>query len=160
MRTQLVVAVALFVTSAPSGLAGQRAEDACSYDTCALRVERRFWGSDLVRGAAGERMSGLGFFGADLTGLVQRSDSAVHYARLYRRDQRVSTVLAVVGGLATVIALAKADPFDADSDPGGAEWAVLVGGLGVVLASGHYQSSASRALSRAIWWYNRDLPRQ
>jgi len=115
----------------------------------------------VVRRSAGAARRPAHLLGAPrLAPLVAGSDSALACAREFDRDYttgaRISTVAGAVGGV--LIAFAFQNRFQ-DRRP---DW-WLIGGsyaaLGVGIYGGWRTSRALRALSRALWWYNRDLPR-
>ena len=138
--------------------AGSR--DPCSYDACALRLEPGWSGRRLVRGTAGTPVAKLGLFGPDLVPFVQRSDSAVVFARAYRRDRIRAVVLAFVGASVVGAAAAESQVFERNApDPSGGEWAAMIGGLAVSFVGFHFQYRSERELARALWWHNRDLER-
>ena len=134
--------------------------EVCSYDECALRIETEtgfFSGTRIVRGRGAVPVSGLSPSSA-LDSLFQRSDSASQWYNQFevahekaRFRNTVGNVL-YLGGLVGYLLTG----FDED-------WALV--GLGAAVASTGFRLSAvrprkraSQALSRAIWWYNRELP--
>jgi hypothetical protein len=132
----------------------------CTYDTCALRFD----GRHVLRGVGGHRTLSLGWWGAaPLTPFASLSDSGATYAaafdRLYAPGARWSTLgslgLAITG---TLLALQGDLPELSDN-----EGLMYLGGFALSFAlftSGERRvSRATHALSRAIWWINRDLPR-
>ncbi|HJR66293.1 MAG TPA: hypothetical protein VJ802_07665 [Gemmatimonadaceae bacterium] len=157
----VVAALLLGGTSAlaqdPKGIADSIT---CTYDTCALRFE----GRHVLRGLAGHRVLSLGMWGATpLVPFASRSDSGVTHAaefdRLYTPGARWSTLgslgLAVTG---TLLALHGELPELSEN-----EGRIYFGGfaLSLVLFT-HGERRVNRAihaLSRAIWWTNRDLAR-
>ena len=160
MRSVLFVALVVMpgVTSLPVG-AQRVAPSECTYDTCALRVES----GKIVRGITGEKVERFGLFGnAEVAKHVRLSDSAVVYARMYERNQVSGFVVLFIG---EGVALGALGYFDAPLGVGlpsisTTRGAIAIGGLGIMLYGARRLSKANRGLSRAIWWYNRDLAMQ
>jgi hypothetical protein len=146
---------ALAVAALPASAAAQRVP--CSYDECALRVER----NRILAGTAGREVGRFNLIGTvDLTALVA-GDSATHYAVVFERKQVSGGVLSLVGGLlvlgGTIWAWADEGEPGAWTDRPGF-W-VSVGGSALGLAGSIQLNQARTALSRAIWWNNRDPSR-
>jgi hypothetical protein len=153
--------VAILAAAAVGRAAGaqqQQQPAACTYDTCALRVERGWWSTHLVRGTEGARVVSLGLFAPDLESVVQRSDSAARHARAFRRDSNRGSVLGLVSIVLVTLSIPSlgSDGGDID-DVEDWRWAALAGGFGIGLAAGYYEIRAHRSLERSIWWYNREL---
>ncbi len=135
------------------------ADSLCTYDACALRIEPAFLGGlRIVRGAEGERVGRLGLFGSDLSEAVASSERAREYALEYERSRTAAT-LVTLGGVAlyalAVIGAESGPPSDSN-----ALWiGALAGGVGLTFYGTHLNLGSERARSRAVWWYNRDLPR-
>jgi hypothetical protein len=96
----------------------------------------------------------IGFFGArTLRTLVQDSERALEHARVYERDAPSAAWLGLAGGLLVVLPLAFQDELGS-----GVAIGASVAGLGLSLYGTHLQIRSQRAFSRALWWYNRELP--
>ncbi|MFN2567350.1 MAG: hypothetical protein ABR499_20325 [Gemmatimonadaceae bacterium] len=152
---RIVLAAALASVLAPAALA--QAPDGCTYDRCALRFEEPF----VVRGLGAERLVRLSWWSSPrLTPIMQRSDSALYHARLAEASQRRGVV---AGGVSLVTAVAAA-VWAANTESGfgipDPEPFALLLGAEVIAIYGQFQlRDARRSLGRAIWWYNRHLPR-
>jgi hypothetical protein len=146
--------VALLPAGARAQAAGTRTagDSACTYSRCALRVDYRLLSTRLVRGASGESVSRLGWFGSGVEVLLAASDSAAYHAREYQGRQHTSDVLGIGAGALLLIAAVQGD------EPG-AGLPFLLGGAAVELIALPYWLGSRRSLDRAVWWYNRDLPR-
>ena len=131
---------------------------ACTYETCALRVEQGFFSVNLVRGEFGEKVSRLGGFGSGVDVLLAGPDSAARYARSYVSASRWSTGLTLLGGIAFGVALASMDDWN-DSSFGSPRTVVALAATGIVVVSIPFTVKAQRSLSRAVWWYNEELAR-
>jgi hypothetical protein len=153
----LVLAPAL-APGAASAQSATRASSGCTYDTCALRVEPRFWTPNvLVRGHDGVVIGRLGAFGGGVDSLLAGPDSAAAYARQYVTAARTSNTLALLGGVAYVALLMHSDNLSNDLD--GTDYALGLSGLGLVIAAVPFELRAGRSLARAIWFYNVALAR-
>ena len=164
MRARLLTALGALSLPlvAPRPLPAQQPPLAsCSYDACALRVEPRFLGLALVRGTAGESVARLGLFGPNLERIVQDADSAVRHARQYRRSQNRGGAAALAGTALTVAAVVQCrdEGFYIVPDCSRTALSMFIGGAALSLYGGFELARANRALSRAVWWYNRALPR-
>jgi hypothetical protein len=129
-----------------------RAPAGCTYETCALRVEARFWmPSRLLRGRDGVEIGKLGAFGGGVDTLLAGPDSAAAHARRYVTATRRANGLALLGAVAYVVALARTDNLlDADPTTAG----IALTGLGLSIASIPFALHAQRSLSRSVWFYD------
>jgi hypothetical protein len=84
--------------------------------------------------------------------LLAGSDSAAYYARQYRSRRRTSNALGLTSAALVLLAVATTDDF-LDSR------ALLVAAIGLDLIALPSALRSRGSLDRAIWWYNRDLPR-
>jgi hypothetical protein len=149
----------LFTFAAYKPAAGQQAPPApgpCTYDTCALRVESAY----IVRGTEGTHVRRIGLFGPGLEPLVQGSERAVEHARIYDQARTPLAILtlasAVIGGIYGLALIDDGErPFENNDQ---VRRGALVAGIGVMFYGSHVRIRAQRAFSRALWWYNRDLP--
>ena len=157
------LAAVLVATSVASTIGAQMpvAAPTCTYDSCSLRLEL----FEVKRGAGNERVGRFGMFGRTaMTPLVlQTSDSAMAHARLFDREYSRGLKLTWAGLLITAPTLAALmhhsngrDDFDGTSIAlaGG----VLVGTFIETIGTNKLRN-AQKALSRALWWHNRELPR-
>jgi hypothetical protein len=143
----LIVAPAVFLITPALG----QEASACTYDTCALRVE----GARILRGAEGTPAGRWGLFQTpDLTYLVQSSERATEHARIFEQTAPTAQWLGLAGALLLV-----APRWETDRNVTSLELGAVIAGAGLSIYGTHLQVRAQRALSRAIWWYNRDLPR-
>lgn len=131
----------------------------CTYDECALRLEPAWFGQALVRGQAGTRVGLVGGFGGPRLGhIVQARDSARLYIRAYDRDYTPGALTATIGAAAGTVAWLVAAANDGTHER--RNWTIIaLVATGVTWHGARRVERAHRALSRGIWWYNRDLPR-
>ena len=140
--------------AAPDVPAGATADE-CTYDLCALRIEPALFGPRIVAGADGAPVGRLGLFGGDLSAAVSSNEVALEQARIYE-DARLPSVLAAVGAslLLSVSGASGVAGGDTSVRTGAYVGAVALGVVGIQLGL-----RSQRAASRAVWEYNRDLPR-
>ena len=143
----------VLIALSPPARAQPAPAPACTYSTCALRVESGFFGSKrLVRGAEGRPAGRITLFTPDLTRIVAASPRAVAYARSYERTR---TTLAFIGvGAAGLLTYAYLNVGNGEAPPRAA-----LGAVGLALVAIPISGRSNRALSRAVWQYNRELPR-
>jgi hypothetical protein len=150
--TLAVFAVAWGISGVTRACAQGLPATPCDWDRCALRFEVPW----IVAGTEGARVGRVGLLRSpNLTAYVSAEDSALaHALRFERRDRTGQTLAAagvVLGAAAFVSGLV-----------GGNEWVPT--GLGISafvigFSSGAILGGSRRELERAIWWYNRSLPR-
>jgi hypothetical protein len=160
-RPHIHLAVLLAALAAPHSASAQaggaaRAPSACTYETCALRIEPSFFsGAKLLRGRSGEEVGRLGAFGGGVDTLLAGPDTAAALARVYVTNARRASTLGLIGSIAVIVAYARTDSFrDADDT----SLALALTGLGFTIASIPFTLRAQRSLSRAVWFYNAALP--
>lgn len=146
----------------------------CTYDRCALRRERILLSERLIVGERGPTVRARFLGVLPIDSLVQAVPDAVPFARRYRREAARGSVLTLLGGVATAVALIDASrrrdngagcvgtgrffACDAKGLTAG-NAALLVGGLGLSVTGAWRYTIADRSLNRAIWHYNRALAR-
>jgi hypothetical protein len=128
-----------------------------SYDENALRVESRLGDLQIVRGTHGIVVARAGVFhGPRVAALVGQSEKAVAEARVFEREYAPGqTVLAL--GIATLGATIGASRIPDINLAIPASLSVAT--FSLIAYGGVKLERAYRALSKAIWWYNRDLKR-
>lgn len=142
LRAQTTVAAA----TSPS------ADSACSYARCALGIAPTWSGLNVVRGADGTRVAGLGFFWPrDLAPVFAGRDSAARYAARAVRVRRGGAALTDAGilllGYAVARQIGTSGLRRGDRVAAGA-------GVAAMAASVPLQFAADGLLSRAVWWHN------
>lgn len=129
----------------------------CDYTRCALGIIPRVTALDVVRGAREERIASLGFLvPGDVRGAFGDNARAVAHAGRAGRIRRVASLLTDAGLL---IGLSAATRAAATSDTRRASVAVSLSGLALLAVSVPAHFAADAELSRAVWEYNRTLPR-
>jgi hypothetical protein len=152
-RLAAALSTALFLST---GAIAMGAQDSV-YDQNALRVQSVRGDLQIVRGAQDVVVAHSRFFhGPKLSNLVTQSDSAVAEAKIFERDYLPGQYIAGLGLAMMGAAFGVSRIHDINTlIPGGltvASFALIVYGAGRL-------ESAYRALSKAIWLYNRDLKR-
>jgi hypothetical protein len=138
------------------GATAMAAQDS-SYDQNALRVESHRGDLQIVRGIQGTVVARAGVFrGPKVADLVSQSEKALEEARVFEREYRPGQYIAAVGIATMGIALGASRMPDFNVlIPTGLTTASIV----LIAYGGAKLHRANQALSRAIWWYNRDLKR-
>ncbi|GLC28445.1 hypothetical protein [Roseisolibacter agri] len=157
MDRRRLLGIALALAGASTSLGAQAPGGGCTYDACALRREGVFFSQRILAGVDGRVVARQGFAGFRLDSALATSPRAMAEARIHRREAGVAGVLLLAGSVLGAVAL-----IDASRD--GVELSntratMLVAGAGMSLVGGWRAQIADRALNRALWWYNRDLPR-
>jgi hypothetical protein len=127
-----------------------------SYDTQALRLESHWGDYRVVKGRDGAVVGTVGLLRSfDVEKLVSKSPVAAAEARVYQANHLPGSIVGTVGGVAFVTGLImSSNPSNNASSP-----MLVIAGAGAIAWSAKHLNTAYSALSRAIWWYNRDLPR-
>jgi len=128
-----------------------------SYDENALRVESRRGDLQIVRGIQGTVVARAGVFhGPKVANLVRQSEKALAEARVFERDYEPGQYVAALGIATLGAAIGASRIHDINSAiPSGLTAASFL----LIAYGGSKLENAYRALSKAIWWYNRDLKR-
>ena len=153
-RLFLVLFVGVSVTA--GGSAMLTAQE-IGYDSSALRVEGHVGDVRIVRGADGTVLGRIGVFrGIDVAKLVSKSEKATVEAKKFSHDYGPGTWLAALGiaTLGAAIGVSRIQDMNSSITAG-----LTLAGTGLIAYGGGRLESAYNALSRSIWWYNRDLRR-
>lgn len=133
----------------------ERAVDSThSYDAQALRFESNWGNVRIIRGANGTVLGTAGWFrDFDVEKLLASSPQAAAEARVYRTNNFRGSVIGGIGALTTVTGiLITANSRNDASSP-----VMIIGGMGAMVWGVQHLNKSYSALSRALWWYNRDL---
>ncbi|MGH7650319.1 MAG: hypothetical protein ACREMS_00600 [Gemmatimonadaceae bacterium] len=126
------------------------------YDARALRFETSWGNVSIIRGANGAVVGTSGWFrDYDLEKLLAASPRAVAEARDYETQNFRGSLVGGLGALTTVVGVVIAANGSNDAS---SPILVIAGVSGIVWGAQHLSMSYS-ALSRAIWWFNRDAAR-
>jgi hypothetical protein len=143
--------------TAPVSARGVAASDSSrSYDTQALRFESRWGSASIIRGASGTVVGTAGLFrDLDVTQLVGSSPQAAMEARAFKTNNFRGSV---VGGLGATTVVVGAILTSNSSNNAASPILMVAGAIATAWGVQHLNIGYS-ALSRALWWYNRDLTR-
>lgn len=136
------------------GASAMPAQDS-TYDENALRVESRYGDLQIVRGVQGTVVARAGVFsGPRVVHIVSGSERALAEARAFERDyQPAQTMVAI--GIATLGAAIGA--WRVTEINSGIPTTLTIVSMSLITYGGIKLERAYQALSKAIWWYNRDL---
>jgi hypothetical protein len=135
----------------------ERATDSArTYGGGSLRFESSWGNVSIIRGADGPVVGTLGWFrDFDLTQLLASSLPAVGDAREFQTNNFRGSLVGVIGATTTLIGVVVA----ANASNNAASPVLVIGGVGAMVWGAQHLSTSYSALSRALWWYNRDLKR-
>ena len=154
----LVFSVASLDAQGPVAAAAQPLLRRCSYETCAIRLDRSFFGGRRVNVGLDAVSSPMGVLGNGLVIAVQGVPLAVQEAGQGRRNAIKAAISGLIGSLVVTYALqgARGDPLEwNDAQVFGG----LVVGAAALVVAGQQSIYAERHFSRAVWLYNREVPR-
>ena len=126
-----------------------------TYDENALRVDQRRGTISIVRGVSETTVLKVGAFRtAQVAGIVSPSPKAVIEARIFERDYLPGAWITSLGiaTLGAAIGSSKIPDLNRAVPVG-----LTIAGMSLIIYGGKRLESAYRALSKSIWWYNRDL---
>lgn len=128
-----------------------------SYDSSALRLEGYGGRARILKGADGTVVGRVGFFRTvKLANLVAPSERALREAHEFDGNFGNANAVASVG--LVVFAASMIAQSTTDINP----WITLgtsAVSAAIVLYASHRMNRAYNALSKSLWWYNRDLAR-
>ena len=159
MKSRIVLTLIAGVSLAFGGtapVAAQGRDSTRVYDGQALRYESHLGRGRIIRGADGPLIGTVGWFSDfDVEKLVATSPSARAEARVYKTNNFRASVVTSIGAAATVIGVAvTANGSNDASSP-----ILIIAGVGAMAWGGQHFKLAYSALSRSLWWYNRDSAR-
>lgn len=154
---QRTMAVLLLFLLAPALPCQAQAPEACTYDSCSLRLER----GTLLRGVSGERVGGATEFGGHVDVLLQGPDSAAAWAKRFLTTRRRAGVYGLIGAVGTAAFIVIGYQRNlSDATTRNLYWG---GTVAVPLwffslnREGRDQDAASLSMARSVWWYNRQF---
>jgi hypothetical protein len=133
------------------------AQEGTAYDDNALRLEGHIGDVRIVRGAQGTVLGKIGVFrGVDVVKLVSPSEKATIEAKNFAHEYGPGTLLTSLGiaTLGAAIGVSRIHDINSSITTG-----LMLAATGLIVYGGGRLESAYNALSRSIWWYNRDLKR-
>jgi hypothetical protein len=150
----IVGASSVFLQTAPVG--AQSNDSTRGYDGQALRYESYWGNATIIRGADGPVVGTAGWFRSfDVEKLVAVSPSAQAEAHRYNTNNFRGSIVGSIGAAATLIGVAVT----ANSSNNASSPILIIGGVGAMAWSAQQFKVAYGALSRSLWFYNRDVAR-
>lgn len=126
----------------------------CSYDECALRL----WSSDVLRGTEEAKIGQLGFLRPTPLGdLFAQSDSAALHFETVEKNYTIGRAITITSRVVSLAGLVLS--FSSDSAEQRWGFGLQATGFAGGWLGKRRVTHAKEALSRAIWWYNRDVVR-
>lgn len=136
-----------------AGEPNRNMNDACTYETCALRLTMRRGTWRILQGEQDSEVGKLGFRAPDLTNVLGSSKEATQQYVTFKKHYVNTGVLVAIGTAAFFGGFAS---IHSSSHPV-QSWAVAMGGAGIMLAGAKRMNVAVDALSKALWLYNKSL---
>jgi hypothetical protein len=130
------------------------ADSSRDYDARALRFETSWGNVSIIRGANNSVVGTAGWFrDPGLEKLLASSPHALTEARAYETNNFRGSLVGSAGALATLVGIVvTANGSNDASSP-----ILIIGGVSSMVWAAQHLSMSYSALSRALWWYNRDL---
>ena len=126
-----------------------------SYEQNALRLEDHRGDTRIVRGVDGTVLGTIGgFHGIDVVKIVSASENATVEAKKFAHDYAPGTWVTALGIATLGASVGVARMNDANR---GVATGLTIMSTSLIIYGATRLESAYNALSRAIWWYNRDL---
>jgi hypothetical protein len=142
--------------TAPATRPATAGDSTHSYDGQALRFETRWGNVSILRGSSNTLVGTAGWFrDPGLEQILASSPRALTEARSYETQNFRGSLVGGLGALATAVGIVVAANGSNDAS---SPILVIAGVSGMVWGAQHLSMSYA-ALSRALWWYNRDLSR-
>ena len=126
-----------------------------SYEVSALRLEGHQGDLRIVRGVEGTVVARIGgFHTPDLSKVVSPSEKAMDEAKNFSHDYGPGSWITAAGfaALGAGIGASRIDGLNTTIPAG-----LTIGGTALIVYGANRLQSAYNALSRSLWWYNRDL---
>ena len=133
----------------------QTTDSTRGYDAQALRFESSWGNAKIIRGADGPVVGTAGWFRSfDVEKVVASSPPALAEARVFKTNNFRGSVVGSIGALATVVGVVVAANGSNAASP-----ILIIGGVGAMGWGVQHMNKGMAALSRSLWWYNRQLAR-
>jgi hypothetical protein len=136
---------------------GQEQSAQARFDTESLRIETSWGNRFLVRGREGTVVGKIGSRGFDFPNALAASPTAVREAKEFVTINRRANTILAIGILAWGVGGGVARIEDIDAAVAIPAWTAVAAGTVLMVYGGVQLNKALTALSRSIWWYNRDL---
>ena len=128
-----------------------------TYDENALRVDQHRGTISIVRGISETVVLKVGLFrAANVAGIVSPSPNAIGEAKKFEHDYRPGTWIVALGIATLGVAIGSYRIADLNQAvPAG----LTIAGVSLITYGGWRLGNAYRALSKSVWWHNRELKR-
>src|SRR5215210_3452251 len=147
-----LIAGASCVVLSGSNARAQSTDSTRRYDQ-ALRFESYWGNAKIIRGADGPVVGTAGWFRSfDVEQVVAASPAARAEARVFKSNNFQGSLVGTIGAAATLVGVVVASKGSNAASP-----ILIIGGVGAMGWGLHHLNKATAALSRSLWWYNRDL---
>jgi hypothetical protein len=164
---QCVTAVAIVCSTVlplhaqgPTVAAAQSVLGRCSYETCAIRLERTFFsGRKINVGLESVSSSSMGLVGGGLVNAVNRVPLALDEAQRGRRNTVKAVIAGAIGTLALYYSIQGTRGIDPLQWDDSRVFGCLIVGSAAAMTGLVQTVYAERHFSRAVWLYNREIPR-
>jgi hypothetical protein len=132
------------------------ADSSHDYDAKALRFETNWGNVKIIRGVNGALVGTGGWFrDPGLEGVFAASPRALTELKDYETNNFRGSLVGGLGATATVAGILVA----ANSSNNASSPVIVVAGVSAMVWGAQHLSMSYAALSRAMWWYNRDATR-
>jgi len=122
--------------------------------TGALRYESSWGSADIIRGADGPVLGTVGWFrDFDVAKLVETSPRAAAEAKNFQTSNFRGSLVSTLGAATMAIGIVVS----ANGSNNAASPILIIGGGGMVGWGLQHINRGYAALSKALWWYNRDV---
>jgi hypothetical protein len=139
---------------APSSQVEPVSDSARISNTQALRFETSWGSANIIRGAEGPVAGRVGWFrDFDVVKLVEGSPKAVAEARNFQSNNFRGSLVTAIGAATAAIGIVVS----ANSSNNAASPILIIGGAGAVGWGLQHINAGYAALSKSLWWYNRDV---
>lgn len=127
-----------------------------AYDARALRLEADWGRLRILQGADGLVVGTAGIFKTvNAEKIVAGSARAETEAKLFRASHRRGALSSAIGAVTLVVGIVASS----NNGNNAATPVLMIAGAGGMVWGARQINSAYSSLSRAVWWYNRELPR-
>ena len=154
----LIACVTPLQSQGPTVTASQSALGRCTYETCALRIDRSLFGRKVAVGLDAFS-SPMGVIGGGLVNAVDRVPLAREEAQKGRRNMIKAAVLGAIGSFAILYSVQGTRGIDPLEWSNGRVFGSLIVGSAATITGAMQAVYAERHFSRAVWLYNREIPR-
>ena len=143
-------------SSAASSRPDHPADSVRNFDTQSLRFSTSWGSADIIRGADGPVVGTVGWFRAfDVEKLVESSPKAVEEAKTFKTNNFRGSLVSALGAATVGVGILVAG----NNGNNASTPIIIVAGAGAIGWGLHHINVGYAALSKSLWWYNRDIAR-